>query len=190
MSSPERGTTTVVTQWFGDAFSQLHPLLQKLHRGGGRLRGRIAIDCGRGLAGLIGRRLARRLGIPADRNDCHFDVRITHDATALLWQRRFENGSEMISSFEPYGHYPQGGWTERTGPLTLDLGVDTTDGGWRWRLRGARWHGLPIPLALLPQSQAGKRIVDGRYVFDVEFRLPLLGRVLRYGGALEAIDDV
>jgi hypothetical protein len=189
VSSPPSDRTSVVTRWFGDAFSQLHPLLQNLHRRGGRLHGRIAIDCGRGVAGLIGRRLARRLGIPADRDDCGFDVRIAHEENALLWCRRFENGSEMISSFVPYGRFPDGGWIERTGPLTLDLGVDTADGGWQWQLRRARWHGLPVPLALLPQSRAGKRIVDGRYVFEVEFRVPLLGRVLRYGGELTASSD-
>jgi hypothetical protein len=186
LASSERGNATVVTHWFGDAFSQLHPLLQTLHRDGGLLRGRIAIDCGRGAAGLIGRRLARRLGIPADRSDCGFVVRIAHAEDALLWCRRFETGNEMISSFVPYGRFPDGGWHERTGPLTLDLGVDTSGGGWRWRLRGARWHGISVPLALLPRSQAGKRIVDGRYAFEVEFRLPLLGRVLRYAGTLDA----
>lgn len=182
----ELGRTTVVTRWFGAAFSQLHPLLQTLHRDGGRLYGRITIDCGRGVAGLIGRRLACRLGIPADRGECGFAVRIAHTEQALLWCRRFENGSEMTSSFVPYGRFPEGGWTERTGPLTLDLGVDVADGGWRWHLRRARWFGLPVPLALLPRSQAGKRIVDGHYRFEVEFRLPLLGRVLRYAGTLTA----
>lgn len=164
----------------------MHPLLQDLHRAGGLLRGCVAIDCGRGVAGWIGRRLARRLGIPADRSDCGLLVRIAHAENALLWCRRFETGSEMVSAFVPYGHFPDGGWLEHTGPLTLDLGVDTTDGGWRWRLRRARWHGLPVPLALLPHSQAGKQVIDGRYAFAVEFRLPLLGRVLHYAGTLDA----
>lgn len=160
--------------------------MQDLHRSGGQLRGCIAIDCGRGVAGWIGRHLARRLGIPADRNDCGLLVRIAHEKNALLWCRRFETGSEMVSAFVPYGHFPDGGWLERTGPLTLDLGVDTTDGGWRGRLRRARWHGLPIPLALLPHAQAGKQVVNGRYAFAVEFRLPFVGRVLGYAGTLDA----
>ncbi|MBL8298717.1 MAG: DUF4166 domain-containing protein [Rhodanobacteraceae bacterium] len=180
--------TTIVTRWFGDAFYQLHPLLQTLHSHGGVLHGRIAINHGRGAAGLIGRRLARRLGLPAGHSDCGFRVRITHTHDSLLWCRRFETGAEMISRFIPYGHFPSGGWYESTGPLRLDLGVDTTGGDWLWRLRGARWHGLPIPLALL-DTRAGKRIVDGGYVFEVEFRLPLLGLVLRYAGTLAAEPD-
>ncbi|HSX62553.1 MAG TPA: DUF4166 domain-containing protein [Tahibacter sp.] len=186
MPAAGHGAETVVTRWFGDSFSQLHPLLQTLHRRGGRLSGRIAVDCGRGAAGVLGRRLARGLGIPADRTECGFEVRIVHRDDALIWSRRFDNGGEMVSSFVPYGKFPGGGWLERTGPLTLDLGVDVRDGGWHWALRGARWHGLPVPLALLPRSQAGKRIVDGRYAFEVEFCLPIVGRVLRYSGMLEA----
>lgn len=190
----DREGDTVVERWFGDAFVQLHPLLQSLHRQGGILRGRIAIDTGRGIAGLIGRRLARRLGIPLHRAECGFVVQITHERDALLWRRGFDDGAEMRSTFVPYGHFPAGGWHERSGPLLLDLGVDTRDGGWQWHLRRARWHGMPIPRALLPQAQAGKRIVDGRYAFDVDFRVPLLGRVLRYSGLLDIVppglDDV
>ena len=33
--------------------------------------------------------------------------------------------------------------------------------------------------------QAGKRAVAGRYVFDVMFSLPLIGRVLAYSGVLD-----
>ncbi len=104
----------------------------------------------------------------------------------MLWQRRFDDGAEMISRFVPYGAFPAGGWIERTGPLQLDLGVDIADGGWHWRLRGARWRGLPLPASLLPRTEAGKRIIDGRYDFVVDFRLPLLGRILRYEGVLDA----
>jgi len=161
-------------------------LLQVLHRSGGSLRGTISLSTGHGMAAMAGRRLARRLGLPLQRGRCGFVVQIAHEAGALLWKRRFDDGAQMISRFVPYGAFPDGGWHEQTGPLQLDLGVDISGGGWHWRLRGARWHGLPLPPVLLPRTEAGKRIVDGRYVFVVDFRLPLLGRVLRYEGALDA----
>lgn len=186
MTSAPAAQENLVTRWFGEAFLQLDPLLQSLHRNGGGLRGEIDIDTGRGLAGLAGRRLARRLGLPPVRRRCGFEVAISHQAEALLWQRRFDGGSQMLSEFRCYGSYADGGWFEQTGPLQLHLGVDIVDGGWYWRLRDARWHGWPIPAALLPRSRAGKRVVDGRYLFEVAFDLPLLGRVLGYGGLLQA----
>ncbi|WP_386065562.1 DUF4166 domain-containing protein [Tahibacter sp. UC22_41] len=132
----------------------MHPLLQALHRGSGSLHGTISLSTGRGIAALVGRRLARRLGLPLQREHCGFAVRIAHEAGALLWQRRFDGGAQMISRFVPYGTFPDGGWHEQTGPLQLDLGVDISDGGWHWRLRGARWNGLPLPTLLLPRTDA------------------------------------
>ncbi|WP_139179114.1 DUF4166 domain-containing protein [Lysobacter sp. yr284] len=49
---------------FCPAFDRLPPLLQTLHRDGGALAGGIELRTGRGLAGVIGQRLARTLGIP------------------------------------------------------------------------------------------------------------------------------
>lgn len=177
---------TVVTRWCGEAFERLHPLLQALHRDGGRLRGTVAIRTGRGIAGAIGRRLAHALGIPLDRAERDFEVEIRHQRDALVWHRRFDDGSTMVSRFEPVGAWPDGCWTEHTGALRLDLAVDVVDGGWRWRTLRARWRGIPLPLAPLPRSRAGKRIVDDRYVFEVAFALPLFGDLLGYDGVLDA----
>lgn len=173
-----------VVDWLGPQFARLHPLLQTLHREGGVLSGPVVIAFGTGLAGVIGRRLARRLGIP-DRAGAHtLRVDISHDPGNLYWDRCFDAGTRMASVFVPFGTWPDGGWRERTGPVELWLGVDIDDGGWTWRLRGARAFGLPLPRWLLPRSQAGKRIVDGRYRFFVSFALPGLGTVLSYGGDL------
>jgi hypothetical protein len=50
--------SSLVADWFGDDFVQLHPLLQQLHRHGGRLSGQVMIDIPSDVAGLFGRRLA------------------------------------------------------------------------------------------------------------------------------------
>ena len=178
--------STLVSDWFGAQFSQLHPLLQQLHQNGGVLRGEIRIDFGPGIAGWVGRRLARSLGIPVDRARCGFEVDISHTADALHWNRRFENGATMRSTFTPSGHWPHGHWSESTGTFRLDLGVDTTNGAWHWIPKRAYWHGLCVPITLLPQTRAGKWIEDERYVFRVELVAPLLGLLLRYHGALDA----
>ena len=51
----------IVRDWFDSDFSDLDPLLQKLHVVGGELTGNIDISYGSGLAGLIGKRLAKKL---------------------------------------------------------------------------------------------------------------------------------
>lgn len=180
--------------WFGPAFARLHPLLQALHRDGGALAGEIELRTGRGLAGHLGRRLAHKLGIPLDRARRGFRVDIVHEPGRMLWLRRFDDGSELRSAFEPVGAYPDGYWLEATGPARLRLGVDLDGGGWRWRFLGASVRGLPLPGLLFPRTDAYKRIElhDGqeRYRFAVVFSLFPFGELLRYEGALHAVPAV
>ena len=63
-------STDRVEFWFGEGFSGLHPLLQRLHRQGGVLEGEVELATGAGLAGWLGRRLAGKLGIPSVRGAC------------------------------------------------------------------------------------------------------------------------
>lgn len=177
---------TAVSRWFGVRFCELHPLLQQLHRNGGTLSGEVEIRTGSGLAGWIGRRLARSIGIPVDQHRRGFEVSIRHEREAMNWVRRFDNGVVLTSRFAPIGTLPDGYWIEDTGPLSLYLTVDIVDGGWEWRPLRARFAGVPVPLWLLPRSRAGKRIENGRYVFRVEFSLPVVGMVLSYSGTLMA----
>lgn len=177
--------TTAVMRWFGPQFEALHPFLQAVHRTGGTLSGRIRIDFGSGLAGWLGRRLARRLGIPTDRRECGFIVEIRHEDDVLHWLRYFENGNRMTSQFRPIGTWPEGCWLEATGPLRFKLTVDVIDGGWYWRALSVGFGRVSLPIRLFPRSAAYKRIEEGRYRFSVSFTLPVVGLVLRYGGLLD-----
>ena len=87
----------------------------------------------------------------------------------------------------PHGRWPDGYWTETTGPFALRLAVDVIDGGWHWRCIGARFRGIAVPLWLIPRTRAFKRIEDGRYRFEVAVSLPLVGDLVRYGGLLDAM---
>lgn len=179
-------TDNAVTRWFGAKFSELHPLLQSLHRQGGRLQGEVTLGFGRGPAGWFGRRLAARLGLPQQPNRMPFEVQIGHASQRLSWDRWFDGRVRMHSLFQPVGCWPTGYWVESTGLLRLCLTVDVIDGGWYWRCLGVRVMGLRLPAWLFPRSRAYKRIEDGRYRFHVGFALPLLGTLLWYEGLLEA----
>ena len=176
---------TPALRWLGTQAQGLHPLLRELHERGGVLRGNVDLTYGHGLAGMLGRRLARRLGLPEAAGEHAFEVHVHHDSEGMHWDRCFDGTHSMRSLFVPVGLWPGGYWEERTGPVQLRLTVDIVDGGWHWRVLGLRWHGLPLGLGGL-RSKAYKRVEQGRYRFVVEFGLPLLGVVLGYAGLLDA----
>ena len=181
---------TTVEQWFGAHFADLHPLIRDLHRNGGTLRGRITVDFDNGLAGWVGRRLARRLGIAIDCAEQLLNVRIHDAADGLHWDRQFNGTREFRSLFVPVGSYPHGHWIENSGALKLRLHVRIVAGGWHWMPAGAQLGPIALPPWMLGSTVAYKEIIEGCYNFQVKIRLPLLGTILRYGGllALEAND--
>lgn len=174
-----------VTFWFGDHFTKLHPQLQHLHREGGELLGEVELRYGRGLAGLLGRRIASKLGLPVERRRCQMHVEIRHSESCLLWKRSFAGGKSMNSNFIPHGHFPTGHWLESTDKLSLELGVQVIDGGWHWQQRQIRFLGVPLPAGLLPHTEAYKRIEAGQYRFSVAISLPWLGLLFGYAGDLQ-----
>lgn len=175
----------VVSNWFQKDFSNLDPLLQKLHLSGGELSGIINISYGKGLAGLIGRRLAKKMQLP-NHGEHRLLVSISHSQNGLHWNRRFNDNDTVESLFVPFGNYKNGYWIETTGPVKMKLTVDIVNGGWFWRCLKVSLFGLPIPLFLIPKSQAYKIIENGKYVFNVSFTYPLLGSLVSYRGILTA----
>ena len=161
-------------RWFGASFALLHPQLQALHLNGGRLRGPVQLSFGSGLAGVAGRALARRLGLPQQAGLATLEVNIASDAAGLHWSRRFNDGPVFNSVFQPVGCYPDGHWVERSGRIALRLQVAVLDGVWHWRQ--GDWF--------MPKAIASKSVTDGKYVFSVDIRFPLLGSVLAYRGEL------
>jgi hypothetical protein len=175
----------LVEDWFKDRYGVLHPMLQRLHRTGGVLRGDVDIVLGSGLAGFLGRRLAAKLGVPkAGRHE--LAVQISHHPDGLHWDRCFDNTLWMRSVFTPVGTIDGGYWVEQTGPLKMRLTVDIKDGGWSWRCLGVRFFGLPLPPWVFPKSRAWKTVEDGRYRFHVGFSVPVVGDLLSYSGLLDA----
>lgn len=175
----------LVKHWFGNQFYQLHPLLQRLHTHGGKLRGDIEIVYGKGLAGIIGRALAKRMNFPNE--GLHqLEVNISHESDGLHWTRRFDSHAMVKSIFTPVGHIDQGYWIETTGLLTFHLTVDIKRGGWFWRCLEIKALGMPLPTWLIPRANAFKFIENNQYRFQVEFTLPVIGALVSYQGLLDA----
>jgi len=180
----QSGENNPVADWFGESFVLLHPQLQMLHQRGGSLSGKIKLDFGTGLAGFIGKRLAKKLGIPLQSGEHELRVDIRHRGNSLYWSRCFDEQHTVLSIFKPFGNYPDAYWLEETGPVSLKLTVDIIESGWHWRVLGIRIFGLPMPLALFPHSKAFKKIVDERYQFHVGFSMPWIGQLFCYEGGL------
>lgn len=177
--------SNIVKNWFGNEFDQLDPLMQKLHLNGGELSGDVDIFYGRGLAGLIGKRLAKKMKLP-EQGIHQLVVSISHSDDGLHWDRQFNDANLVKSLFEPIGSNAQGYWLETTGPVSMKLAVDVINGGWYWRCLAVSLFSVPIPLFFIPKSNAFKVIEDGKYRFQVSFTLPLLGSLVSYKGLLEA----
>ena len=177
-------SNTLVADWFDATFGNLHPLLQQLHTNGGQLTGLVEVVIPNGIAGVIGMRLARKIGVPSSGRNHQLVVTISHHADGLHWDRRFDDQTTMRSIFRPVGTLQHGYWVESTGALKLFLTVDIKDGGWHWHCLKMKLGWLRLPLWLFPNSTAFKTIESGRYRFFVGFALPFLGTILSYGGLL------
>ena len=82
--------------------------------------------------------------------------------------------------------YERGGLLrERVGPSTFVFALATSADGMALELRGVRFLGVPLPRLLAPMVRTFESERDGRYRFEVEASLPLLGRIVRYVGWLE-----
>lgn len=178
-----------VTTWFGEMFSDLHPGLQSLHRYGGILKGNIDLHFGEGIAGVFGRRIARKLGVPIKPGKHELQVEIRHEDGKLYWSRCFDGQHIVPSIFTPLGNYQDGYWLEKTGPIVLKLAVDVIHGAWHWRVIAASFFGLPLPLFLFPDSVAYKKVIEGRYHFHVGFSMPWIGNLFSYEGSLDFEPD-
>jgi hypothetical protein len=176
----------LVEEWFGAAFARLHPKLQALHRKGGELEGAVEISIATGAAGVLGRRLAKGLGVPVTLGAHRLRVHIHSDAQVLHWDRCFDGDQWFRSNFRPVGRYPEGEWIESIGRIEQRLGVEIEHGAWQWQARGLRAFNFDVPAWLQPQVIAGKQIVGDRYRFSVGISLPALGTVLQYQGDLSA----
>ncbi len=178
--------STLVSDWFAAEFDNLHPMLQALHRQGGKLHGGVRIEFAKGVAGMLGRRLAIKMGVPITDGAHTLAVTIFHADGRLHWYRCFDETQHMRSIFTPVGTMDAGYWLENTGPVELVLTVDVLAGGWHWRCLSMRFWRIPLPLWLFPKSKAYKKIEADKYRFYVGFALPGFGTILSYSGLLEA----
>lgn len=167
-----------------DEWAQLAPVVQRMHGDGSVVQASGTTDVN-GEMHLVARLLRRLLTLPEPGSGQAIAVSIERHPTHELWSRRFLRGhmhSTLRAGHDKLLH-------EQLGPVTLCFDLHRDGGAIEWQLQGVRLLGLPLPRALCGTVLSRSGVRDGRYAFDIDARLPLVGRLIAYHGRLE-IDHV
>lgn len=172
-------STPLYRRLLGERFEALPPRVRELHDVAGLTvwTGRADVERGRSRAA---RMVATLFGLPPAGRDQALRVTFQVDGDREIWSRAF--GNAVFRSVQ----YERGGLLrERVGPSTFVFALETSADGMALELRGVRFLGVPLPRFLAPLVHTFESERDGRYCFEVEASLPLLGRIVRYAGWLE-----
>lgn len=167
----------------GDQFDTLPEAVRALHEAPGNTRWVGEADT-RGSGSAPGRVLARIFGFPDAQIGVPVEVMISADGDRSVWRRRI--GS---SRFQSVLSNPSAGGLieERFGPFTVRIRLRPDENRLWYEVAGWRLGPVPLPTILAPKSLTHERVdAEGRFVFDVEIRLPGLGRMAYYTGWLVA----
>jgi saccharopine dehydrogenase-like NADP-dependent oxidoreductase len=170
----------------GPAFDGLPAAIRALHETPGRSlwRGEAVT---KGAAGPLGALVARVVGLPKAQSVCPAEVAINADGERSIWRRRI-GGHGFASVLSQPGE--GGRIRERFGPLSMDLRLTPESERLVYRVEGWRLGPIPLPRRLAPSTRAHEAVdAQGRFVFDVEISLPLLGRLVGYRGWLVRVDQ-
>jgi hypothetical protein len=163
----------------GPGFEALPARVRELHDldGVSVWEGRAKVERGRSLLARIAAALS---SLPPDADDC--PLRVTFEAVGgrEIWTRQFADARFRSVQYEAGGLL-----RERAGPTTFVFTPVASAEGLALRLDGFRILALPMPRLLHPAVRTFESEREGRYRFEVEARLPLVGLLVRYAGWLE-----
>lgn len=166
----------------GPAFETLPEAIRVLHETPGRSvwRGRAMTE---GATSPLAALVARLVGFPGGQADCEAEVRIDADGERSIWRRRI-GGQAFVSVLSKPAE--GGRIEERFGALSFRLRLTPEGERLIYTVEGWRMGPVSLPQALAPHTRTHERIdAEGRFVFDVEISVPLIGRLVRYCGWLE-----
>lgn len=166
----------------GSEWNALDEPVRRMHGDAPRLRARGEADVG-GAANTAARLLRYVVGLPAPGTQRPLEFSIEREGNREIWKRNF-TGSTMRSVLGPAGDRLR----EQLGPMAFLFDLHRDDNAIDWKLRSVRLLGIPLPQWMSGEvlSRSGSR--DGRYAFEVDVQLPLIGTLVSYRGWLEIFD--
>ncbi len=166
----------------GEEFDRLPRTVKRLHDGGSRAYlGHAEIS---GKAGLLHRLLRQIMGFPMNGSDVVVEVAIEVEGDDEIWTRNFA-GTNFSSRIRQAPDDPAL-QEECFGPLCFGFDLSCRGGGLDLRLRRWRCLGVAMPAFLGPRITGRENEeCPGRFCFDIQIHLPLLGHLIGYSGCLE-----
>lgn len=165
----------------GATYDEMSTAGQSLHDGTrAEWSGRCTVD---GPTNSIGRLVAALFSLPPEAKEAPIDVDFAAAGAQETWIRRVA-GREMRSQQYIGVRRPRGSIVERFGPFTFDLAVPVATGRLELVMSGMSLFGIPLPRSLWPRINAVEAEEGGRFTFDVEIGLSVIGRLVRYRGFL------
>ncbi|MEW9622806.1 DUF4166 domain-containing protein [Rhodanobacter geophilus] len=165
-------------------WSRLAPAVRRMHAEGSVIQASGEADVA-GESHLLARLLRHLLSLPEPGTGQAIALTIERHGTHERWNRRFLRG-RMCSTLRTGG---DSRLHERLGPVTLHFSLHRDGDAIDWQLQRVSLFGLPLPRAARGTVLSRSGVRDGRYAFDIDARLPLIGRLVAYRGWLQ-IDHV
>jgi len=166
----------------GSEWNALDAPVRRMHGDAPHLHARGEADVG-GAANIAARVLRRIVGLPMPGMRRLLEFSIERKGPSEIWKRNF-SGSAMCSVLDSSG----GCLRERLGPMAFLFDLRRDGDAIDWQLRGTRLLGIPLPRRMTGNvlSRSGSR--NGRYTFEVDVQMPLIGTLVSYRGWLEISD--
>ncbi|HEY0338361.1 MAG TPA: DUF4166 domain-containing protein, partial [Burkholderiales bacterium] len=135
-------------------------------------------------ASWLSRACVRVMRLPRQVERVSLHVTIERTDQGEKWTRRF-GSHEFSSHLARPRDRKLNVIVERFGPLSFRMGLHTSEAGLSMPIEGAYFLGLRLPQWLTPISSSYETVDDaGRFRFDVDVALPVVGRIVRYVGWL------
>ena len=170
-------------QVLGADFDRLAPMVRTFHGRQGRAvySGKTEVQ---GPQTVGAKLLALLLGTPRQSGKGPIRVELLATPQEEHWTHIFF-GSTMASTLSVI----DGKLVEHLGAAKLCFTLAAEDGNLRMGLAGMSFLGIPCPRWLMPRIVAEESEQLGRFCFNVEAHVPLVGRVVSYRGFLEPANE-